>query len=244
MDRKFVIGDIHGRYEALKEVIFKSKFDYEKDKLIVLGDAVDGGINSYKVIEELLKIKHLVFIIGNHDEWFINHIKSGWAEEIWIQQGGANTLKSYGAKVKESETVSDESLIDTSNLKIPLTHQIFFNNGKYWYEEDNCMFVHGGFRAKLHPKEETRHNLVWGRYLINVARLYHKTGQKIGKWDKVFVGHTTTQLLGNSLEIEDCMRPLKFANLIMMDCGAGYDGKLAIMDINSEDYWVSKVQNP
>ncbi len=62
----------------------KSRFDYNKDKLIILGDVVDGGYNSYLVVEELLKIKNKIFIIGNHDKWFTNHIKSGWSEEIWL----------------------------------------------------------------------------------------------------------------------------------------------------------------
>lgn len=82
--KKFVIGDIHGRYNALKEVLKKSKFNCKKDKLIILGDIVDGGYNSYMVVGELLKIKNKVFIMGNHDEWFMNHIKTGWAGDIWL----------------------------------------------------------------------------------------------------------------------------------------------------------------
>ena len=42
MSRTFTIGDLHGRVEALKEVLQKSNFDYEHDTLIVLGDIVDG----------------------------------------------------------------------------------------------------------------------------------------------------------------------------------------------------------
>ena len=49
--RTLVIGDIHGRYNALKQVFNSSKFDYERDRLILLGDIVDGGVNAYLVIE-------------------------------------------------------------------------------------------------------------------------------------------------------------------------------------------------
>ena len=97
--KTFVIGDIHGRIEALKEVLKKCGFKYKKDKLIVLGDIVDGGYNTYQVVEHLLKIQKCIYIIGNHDEWFMNHCKTGWAEEIWLSQGGANTIKSYGGVV-------------------------------------------------------------------------------------------------------------------------------------------------
>ena len=64
---RFTVGDIHGRYEALIEVLKASKFNYLEDKLILLGDICDGGYNTYEVVEELLKIKNLVFCLGNHD---------------------------------------------------------------------------------------------------------------------------------------------------------------------------------
>lgn len=232
--KKFVIGDIHGRFKALKEVLKKSEFDYKKDKLIILGDIVDGGYNTAQVVEELLKIKNKILVLGNHDVFFMNHIKSGWAEEIWLQQGGCNTLRSYGAKAKEAKYVSDESFVDTTNLNIPVTHQEFFNQGKYYHIEDDMLFVHGGFKSKLGVENTPKHDLVWDRELINVA----ESGQEIKGYKKIFVGHTTTQFF------DGVDFPLKYQNLIMMDCGAGWNGKLAIMDIDTEKYWLSEKQKP
>ena len=143
--KTFVIGDIHGRLEALKEVLKKSNFNYVEDKLIILGDIVDGGYNTNECVEELLKITNIVFIIGNHDEWFMKHIRSGWAEEIWVQQGGANTLRSYGATIKEADYVSDSSVVNTNGIKIPITHQEFFDTGVYYHIEDNKLFVHNKY---------------------------------------------------------------------------------------------------
>ena len=65
--KRYVIGDIHGNYKALVQVLKKSKFDYKKDTLILIGDVVDGYNESYEVVEELIKIKNKVFILGNHD---------------------------------------------------------------------------------------------------------------------------------------------------------------------------------
>jgi len=234
----FVIGDIHGRYKALVEVLKKSKFDYNKDKLIVIGDVVDGGFDTYKAVEELLKIKHLIFIKGNHDIWFMKHIKTGWAEEIWLQQGGINTLTSYGAKCIEAEYTSDKSKVDTTNLNIPVTHQEFFNKGMYYYIQDNMLFVHGGINPKIHDMEnQSKTLMLWDRDLIN----WCKKGNKIPKYDKVFIGHSTTQIIMNDLEY---CKPVKFNNLFMIDTGAGWNGKLTIMDINTEKYWQSKIQKP
>jgi len=152
----------------------------------------------------------------------MNHIKTGWVGHIWLSQGGKNTLKSYNNKL------------------IPITHQDFLNRGVYYYELDNMMFVHGGFNPKM-PKmsSQSKDDLLWDRHLINYAIRKIVPGYK-----KVFVGHTTTQTYGKLLEVKDSMAPIKFNNLIMMDCGAGWNGKLAIMNIDTEDYYTSKIQKP
>ncbi len=218
--RRFVLGDVHGRILALKEVLKNSKFDYKKDKLIILGDVVDGGYNTYMVIEELLKIKNKILILGNHDFWFMNHIDSDWAEYVWLSQGGKNTIDSY-----------KRAGFNYNNF--PVTHQDFFNKGKYYHIEDNMLFVHGGFDVSKGVKHSSNYTLTWDRRLIEFARLF-----KIPKYNKVFVGHTSVQIYDNKLI------PLKFNNLWMMDCGAGWSGKLAIMNIDTEEYWLSKKQKP
>ena len=234
MMKTFVIGDIHGRFEALKEVLELSKFNYKKDKLIVLGDIVDGGYEVFKVVEELLKIENLIYIYGNHDIWFIKHIKNGYNENIWLNQGGCNTLNSYGGVCKDSGNLYDTpKSYDISNVNIPVTHQVFFNNGVYYYIQNNMLFVHGGINPKIYNIDsQSKKTLLWDRHLIN----YCKRGNKVPIYDKVFVGHTTTQTY-NSL------KPIKYKNLWMLDTGAGWNGKLTIMNIETEEYYQSKIQN-
>lgn len=216
--RTLVVGDIHGRIEALREVLTKSNFNYEEDQLIILGDIVDGGYNTYEVIEELLKIKNTIYIIGNHDEWFMNHIRSGWSEDIWLSQGGRNTIKSYEA---------------TGGM-IPVTHQDFLNNGVYYYlNKDKDLFVHGGIDPRLPLNKQSREVLLWDRSLIEECH----NGLIIKDYNRVFVGHTTTQTY-------DSYEPIRFGKLFMLDTGAGWSGRLTIMDIDSYDYWQSTLQEP
>lgn len=94
--RTLVLGDVHGAYKALKQVLERSKFDYKKDKLIFLGDVVDGWPETKKCVDEFLKIKNLVFVLGNHDDWFLRFIKWSEMPEIWLSQVGIATLESYG----------------------------------------------------------------------------------------------------------------------------------------------------
>ena len=275
MSRRFVVGDIHGRFVALREVLQKSGFDYDNDRLILLGDLVDGGYDAYQVVEELLKIKNVVFCKGNHDEWFLSHIKSGFQGEIWLSQGGKNTVRSYRGKVEIDEHVSGGIPVITQDCLIPVTHQEFFNRAvpfhvelsKPFEELHDCvqgrgkiiglefshfiprcvycheivalpemwLFVHGGFDAR-HGKtvfDASFQELTWDRDLIEWCR----EGNAVPHFAKVFVGHTTTQMYGEDV-------PIRFGNLLMLDTGAGWNGKLTLMDIDTGKYWQSKTQVP
>ena len=235
MIKHYVIGDIHGRFKALQQVLQKCDYNYNDDKLIVLGDIVDGGEDTYHVIEELLKIKNVIFIKGNHDIFLMQFIQNGWKEEIWLQQGGANTLRSYGAVVEESDYITEESLVNTTDLNIPVTHQDFFNRGILYYVEDNMLFVHAGINPKI-PKlsSQSEFDLTWDRNLIDYAR----RGNHIQDYKKVFIGHTTTEL------INGMMKPVRYQNLYCMDTGAGWSGKLTILDIDTGKFWQSDKQEP
>lgn len=218
---RFCIGDIHGNYKALKQVLDKSKFNYEEDFLIILGDVVDGYSCTYEVVEELIKVKNKVFIIGNHDVWWMNHMKDGWAENIWLCQGGKQTRDSY-----ESQGYNYK--------KLPEGHKDFFNSGVYFYELDNMLFMHGGFDYPKHPKNCSIENLTWDRELIERV----KNGLKIKEWKKIFVGHTTTENVDSNPAIID-MHNGQFAKLIKVDCGAGWEGRLCLFNIDTEKYFLS-----
>ena len=92
----FVIGDIHGGFKALKQVLEAANFDYEKDTLVSLGDLCDGWSETHLVIEELQKMKNLVLLRGNHDVWALQALATSYA----------NQLKYDG--YKEAEEIADK----------------------------------------------------------------------------------------------------------------------------------------
>jgi serine/threonine protein phosphatase 1 len=221
--KKWVIGDIHGNFKALKEVLTLSGLDYEKDKLIILGDVCDGHNQTKECVDELLKIKHRVFVLGNHDMWFINYIKNmDDHPHEWIYQGGDATLESY----QRSEPGT-----------IPESHKKFFLEEPVPYHiEDNMLFIHGGMGNSDSPTFCDLDTLTWDRSMIDRAMK-----QKIGAWDAIYVGHTTTQGLGeyriNGKKGKPV--PLQYNNVWCLDTGGGFDGKLCLMDIHTKKYWLS-----
>ena len=209
--RTFAIGDIHGKYNLLKKVLRKAEFNYDKDKLIILGDVVDKGKNSKECIEELTRIKNRIFIIGNHDARFKKWISQGGMHLLWRIGGGQSTLRSYGGK-----------------HKVPKHHKEFLEQGVPYHVENNKIFVHGGFHPKKKLEEQKAHTFYTNRSLVFYAK-----NHRIPKFDHVFVGHTTTQFVRPGAR-----KPLTYNNLTILDTGAGYFfGMLTLMDVNTREYW-------
>ena len=68
MKRTIVIGDIHGGLKAVKEVFKKATITIN-DKLIFLGDYVDGWSESAAAMDYMIELSNsheCIFIKGNH----------------------------------------------------------------------------------------------------------------------------------------------------------------------------------
>ena len=87
--RTFVMGDLHGAQRALAQCMKRSGFDRRKDVLIQLGDVADGHEEVYECVETLLTIPRLIAIRGNHDQWFLEFIETGYHPDAW-HCGGAH----------------------------------------------------------------------------------------------------------------------------------------------------------
>lgn len=209
---KFVIGDIHGGYRSLKQCLERSNFNYDEDQLIVLGDVVDGWSETPLVIEELLKIKNLILIEGNHDTWAREWFKFGARPIIWTQQGGQATIDSYIA-----------------NPELMIKHREFFDKAVKCYVDEDRLFVHGGFRLGIPADEQDLRYLSWDRDLYDMRN----NTLDISPYKEVFVGHTSTWNISHN--------PFMRNNVWFLDQGGGWEGKLTIMNINTHEFWQSDV---
>lgn len=71
----YFISDIHGEYDLLIRLLYKIKFS-SVDKLIVLGDMIDKGSNSIKVLQEIYSLNNAYCILGNHEYDFIKYYRA------------------------------------------------------------------------------------------------------------------------------------------------------------------------
>ena len=57
MEAIYVVGDIHGCYDRLVALMDKINIDLDSEKLVFVGDYIDRGPDSFKVVEYLINLK-------------------------------------------------------------------------------------------------------------------------------------------------------------------------------------------
>ena len=97
--KHYAIGDVHGEFDTLIELTSKLP---EDAKFIFVGDLIDRGPESKKVIDFIRKGNHQS-VMGNHEDMMIKEAQRMKEEgvtyiidELWAVNGGLPTLKSYG----------------------------------------------------------------------------------------------------------------------------------------------------
>lgn len=148
--RIFAIGDIHGCFDSLKELV-ENKLQLKKsDKVILLGDYIDRGDKSKEVIDYIIELQEQGFdiipLMGNHETLLLDAFENEKNTSKWIQNGGNETLESFGlASLKD----------------IDLKYITFFEELKYYYSLDDFLFVHAGFNDNVVNPFSDFYTMLW-----------------------------------------------------------------------------------
>jgi len=213
--RIYAIGDIHGRRDLLDRMIDAicrdlKAYPVEHAVTVTLGDYVDRGPDSRRVVERLAKNPFptdFVALKGNHEEmltWFLRDPSVGGE---WLRNGGLETLYSYGIDVGPlMRHRGYEAAAAAFQKTLPPTHMAFFASLRLALSIGKYFFCHAGVRPGVPIKYQREHDLLW----IREDFLHDRTD-----FGKVVVhGHTPSP----SPEI----RP----NRINIDTGAFITGRL------------------
>lgn len=230
MSRTLVIGDIHGGYKALLQVIERAKVNI-KDTLIFLGDYVDGWSESEKVVDYLLELRqthNCIFLRGNHETLLVKWLETGLENKVWESNGGDASMRSYSL-----DNITQEKLD---------RHLTFFREiDNYHIDEQNRLFVHAGFTNPRGVKTEFfSEYLYWDRTLWEMVMAMDPSIEKddpryprrLLHHDEIYIGHTPVTNFGFSV-------PTNFANVWNIDTGAAFLGSITIFDINTKEFWQS-----
>lgn len=81
--RTIVIGDIHGCYDELQKLLKKVEFN-SSDILVAVGDLVDRGADSWKVVDFFKNTKNAYSALGNHERKIAGVVR-GTIDPSWTQ---------------------------------------------------------------------------------------------------------------------------------------------------------------
>lgn len=238
------MGDIHGAFKALRQCLERAPLDRVEDRLIQLGDVADGLGEVYECVEELMKIPNLIAIKGNHDEWLNQFILTAHHPAQW-GQGGAATASSYLQHIGKGDNILSAGYGYKTALNpadIPESHRRFFERQNLYYvdEWNNC-YVHGGFDRHQEFKGQRPGVYYWDRELWSAALSHHaferhlpgkNKFRMVTEFNEIFIGHTSTMNWKTD-------KPMKATNIYNLDTGAGFSGRLTIMDAESKQFWQS-----
>ncbi len=222
--RRFAIGDIHGKYIALEQCLERSGFKNEEDRLICLGDIADRGDYVPQCIERLKHVKNLIHVLGNHDLWLRDWLQHNYIAEGWLNKGGNQSIEAY---------LKCRNLINK--------HADFLYRGKVFYvDELDRLFVHAGFNVHKSLKENNVDDLVFSKKMWHALQKeelrsvsYRLENGAETKNQPVFIGHIQTSRKHPDL------KPVCRGNVWNLDQGAGRNGKLTIMNVDTQEYWQS-----
>ncbi|GAA4344704.1 metallophosphoesterase family protein [Flaviaesturariibacter amylovorans] len=211
----WVVGDIHGQYKALQQVLERSGFTAARDTLICLGDLVDRGPRPFECIFALHELPNLVCIRGNHDENFLYFIRTG--TDRFMGRNGVRATIDLWMTLAPSDKVRVES---------------FFGQQQPWYKNaGGQVFTHGGFDRHKLLEDQDEDIFAWDRKLWEQAVSSGSAPLRFAEpCTRVFIGHTPTlNFEGNA--------PMLRGGIWNLDTGAAYrGGKLTMMNIETEEY--------
>lgn len=153
MTRIIFIGDIHGCYDELQSLLLKCSWDPKSDRLILLGDLVDRGSNSGKVVR-WARENNIEVVRGNHDDRYVKlHVKMkehektpGNLKPTW--------LMNYPDRIKIYNSLSEEDHTWLANTPI-----------RIFIPEHKIIAVHAGIHPAKSLENQEDNSMMHVRFL-------------------------------------------------------------------------------
>jgi serine/threonine protein phosphatase 1 len=225
VERSFAITDIHGCAATFKVLVEDVIRLTPSDKLYLLGDYIDRGPDSKGVLDYIIHLRdngfQLVALKGNHEEMLLRAYDSEQYLELWMKNGGMDTLKSFRT---------------ASIHEIPGNYIRFLKDLPFYCITDSFMMVHAGFNFNCEDPLLDEEAMLW---LRNFEVDTVKTGGR-----GIIHGHTPISLV----KIHESIHHYTSSHKINLDNGCvfgQYDvfGHLCALELeNLRIYYQSNVE--
>jgi serine/threonine protein phosphatase 1 len=225
--RVYAIGDVHGRIDLLDRLLERIERDSAgraaaRTQLVLLGDIIDRGPDSRRVIERLLSYSlggtKPILLCGNHEEVLLRVLScERGILDSWLTFGGTEFLLSYGLDPLEFSGLSEDDALVAVGRVVPREHLKLLESSIDSVKIGDFLFVHAGIRPHVELAMQSQRDLRWIRH----AFLDDPTDHGL----IVVHGHTI------SAAVEDR------ANRIGLDTGAYRSGRLSAVGLEGDARW-------
>lgn len=210
----FAIGDIHGCYEKLIDLMIRLPYVPGKDRLVFLGDYINRGKGAAQVIELICRLRRengkVITLLGNHEYILREYLRSHDPQLLpYLRNMGIEaTRESYRAETKLH--------LDGSGY-LATEHLEFLDTLLPYWQNDRYIFVHAGIDPEVPLAENDLTTLCEAREIFFAGE--HDFGKK------VIFGHTPFEL------------PLVTPTRIGIDTGASYGNLLTAVELPAETFY-------
>ena len=155
----YAIGDIHGRMDLFELALTRISEHAAKrpHRVILLGDLVDRGPDSAGVVATAMDLtdgETFITLKGNHEDLMLRSLRGASTESlsVWLNNGGEQTLLSYGGPRAVPETHLDWL------QALPLT-----------WRDSHRVFVHAGLAPGVPLAMQSERAMLWIREVFLAA---------------------------------------------------------------------------
>ncbi|WP_057558081.1 metallophosphoesterase, partial [Streptococcus pneumoniae] len=155
MAKLFAISDIHGHLDEFLSALSKVDLSDKNNRLILIGDYIDNGHQSFQVISKIIELEELhpnqiITLLGNHEEWFYDWL----ILENPTSSSFSETIKSFFSPEELTYILKSNVNNFEAGVRNEIKNNIKFNpfinwfkkryRDKRYYETDTQIFVHAG----------------------------------------------------------------------------------------------------
>ncbi|MBR0230531.1 MAG: metallophosphoesterase [Erysipelotrichaceae bacterium] len=218
----YCISDIHGHWDNFERFLNAVNDD---DTIYLLGDVVDKGPESVRILQHVINDKRIRMLLGNHEHMMYCYLTSHSTEDYiqWLVfNHGSDTYTQYIELDKDQQKQISDFIRD-----LPLNYPDVEVNGRHFYLVHAMPYGDDQVSmADLDFDTEKIAQYVWTRY----------SGEQMPKGKTVIAGHTPVLYYGCKDEPYFSGADMEDSSFIDIDGGlAGSTGESYLIALKLDD---------